>query len=92
MFLSIVGTSELRIQNIKPPVLEEIKRMIGTMWHPGIEAESMGPNHVWHVKLANTPWSSVGTDAIMYGLSVFLGCESCTLTCAKGITNDKSMV
>lgn len=62
----MVGTSELRIQNVKMHLLNELKQLISTIWPHGVETESIGANHSWRVNFARTPWSSVGTDAIMY--------------------------
>lgn len=65
MFVSIIGASELRIQNVNLHLVNELRQSFLPMWPHGLVSESTGKDNTWRVNFARNPWSSTGTDAIM---------------------------
>lgn len=64
LFVSLLGTGQLRIQNASLHLANEL-RLLLTMWPHGVDSEDTRKDHTWHVNFTNNPWSSTGPDAIM---------------------------
>ena len=67
LFVSILGTSELRIQNANLHVVDDLRNSLFASWPHGVESESTGKDNTWNVNFMKNPWSASGADAIMYG-------------------------
>jgi len=65
LFVSLLGGSHLRIQNVNLHLVNELRQSLLSMWPHGVESEGTGNDNTWHVNFTKNPWSSTGPDAIM---------------------------
>ncbi|KAF9056145.1 hypothetical protein BJ165DRAFT_1398878 [Panaeolus papilionaceus] len=61
MFVSFVGSNELRIENIMKLALDEVRKLIWPLWPDGIESDTL-QGHNCIVKFRNSPWDLVGPN------------------------------
>ena len=66
MFLSILGTSELLLQNVNTHIIKDLRHAFVALWPgPGALEYDVAADNSWRVKFANAPWSSTGQEGIM---------------------------
>jgi len=65
LFVSLLGTDHLRIENANLLLVNDLRQSLLTMWPPGVVSEGTRKDNMWRVNFAGNPWSSTGSDAIM---------------------------
>ncbi|KAF4572931.1 hypothetical protein EYR36_007441 [Pleurotus pulmonarius] len=59
LYLSFHGNNELRVENGTPPAISELRRTVGTLWHPGIELDDI-EGYIWRVRFIFTLFAQRG--------------------------------
>ncbi|KAF8898760.1 hypothetical protein BD779DRAFT_35450 [Infundibulicybe gibba] len=61
MFVSFRGNNEIRLENIMKPAMDELRRVLLTMWEGGIESDRQHA-YSWTVKFRGAPWDLRNPD------------------------------
>ncbi|KDQ30811.1 hypothetical protein PLEOSDRAFT_155479 [Pleurotus ostreatus PC15] len=62
LYLSFHGNNELRVENGGQPAVTELRRLMNTLWPPGIELDDI-EGYIWRVRFAGSPWNLSGPDS-----------------------------
>ena len=66
LFLSLHGSSDIRVENIvDESLVEDFRETILPMWPHGVSIEGY-QSHQWRTQFTGNPWTSSGTEAIMW--------------------------
>lgn len=63
LYLSFHGNNELRIENGSPHAIAELRRLVVTLWHPGVELDDI-EGYIWRVRFIGSPWNLSGPDTM----------------------------
>lgn len=87
LYLSFHGNNEIRVENGGQPAVTELRRLMNTLWPPGIELDDI-EGYIWRVRFAGSPWNLSGPDTLSaYDIIV----QIFTLFARRGYTFRTSM-
>ncbi|KAF9496188.1 hypothetical protein BDN71DRAFT_1446630 [Pleurotus eryngii] len=63
LYLSFHGNNELRVENGSPHAISELRRLVVTLWHPGVELDDV-EGYIWRVRFVGSPWNLSGPNTM----------------------------